>query len=190
MDPILLHVCCGPCSTVAVPWWRAEGLEPLAVFVNPNIQPAAEYDRRREAMERFAHHSELELVVASRPGVEAWLAAAGSPAAASQADRCRACLSLRLREVAQAAAERRVGYLATSLTVSPWQRHDFVAQAGAAAAREAGIEYLHVDLRSHYRRSVDESRRLGLYRQPYCGCAASKWETWHERRARRPSSAA
>jgi hypothetical protein len=94
-----------------------------------------------------------------------------------------------LREAAWTAAERGVAYLATSLTVSPWQRQDLIAQAGLAAAREAGIDYLHADLRPHYPRSVDESRRLGLYRQPYCGCVVSKWETWHEQRERRRSVA-
>ena len=59
MDGLLLHACCGPCSTVAVPAWRERGLEPLAWFHNPNIQPAAELERRLESMRRFSRAASL-----------------------------------------------------------------------------------------------------------------------------------
>jgi len=49
----------------------------------------------------------------------------------------------------------------------------------------AGVEFVYADLRRWYPRSIDESRRLGLYRQRHCGCVAGKWQDWHERRARR-----
>jgi len=54
METILIHACCGPCSTVAVPYFRAAGLEPLAFFANPNIQPPDEHQRRLQAMRRYA----------------------------------------------------------------------------------------------------------------------------------------
>jgi epoxyqueuosine reductase len=185
MQSLLLHVCCGPCSTVAVPWWRSEGFEPVGLFANPNIQPAPEYQRRLGAMRTLAESTDLELLVDDHETPSGWAAAVGLPTSAAQPDRCHACLSLRLREAAWAAAARGLSHVATSLTVSPWQRHDLIAQAGLAAAEEAGVEFLYADLSPYYRRSIDESRRLALYRQPYCGCAASKWETWHDRRARR-----
>ena len=71
-DRILLHTCCGPCSTVAVPWWRAEGLEPEALFINPNIQPDVEYLRRREAMEAYAGLVDVTLTVDEAPAFDAW----------------------------------------------------------------------------------------------------------------------
>jgi predicted adenine nucleotide alpha hydrolase (AANH) superfamily ATPase len=168
VDTILLHVCCGPCSSVAVPWWRSEGLEPLALFLNPNIQPNTEYARRLDALETRAQSADLELIVAADPR-----------------GRCYACLQLRLDEAAWEAARRGLPAFSTSLTISPWQKHDLIAEAGYGAAHEAGVEFLYADLRPHYERSLDESRRLGLYRQPYCGCVPSKWEAWHEGRKRR-----
>ena len=105
MDDLLLHACCGPCSTVAVPAWRARGLEPLAWFHNPNIQPAAEAERRLESMRRFGRAAGLQLVVETRaqqtPAWRDWRAELG--AAAPEA-RCAVCLGLRLREAAAAAA--------------------------------------------------------------------------------------
>jgi hypothetical protein len=109
-------------------------------------------------------------------------------AAAGRTDprtRCRECLEIRLSEAAHAAAARGLGLFSTTLTVSPWQHHDLIARSGLAAAEVAGVEFVYADLRRWYPRSIDESRRLGLYRQRYCGCVAGRWQEWHERRARR-----
>ena len=193
MEAILIHACCGPCSTVAVPWFRAAGFEPLAFFANPNIQPPDEHARRLDAMRRFAEAVDLELVVEPGAGLREWaagpgrLAARTGPAAgwSDPRERCRECLEVRLAEAAQAAAERGFERFSTTLTVSPWQQHDLIARAGYAAAEVAGVEFVYADLRCFYPRSIDESRRLELYRQRYCGCVAGKWQDWHERRARR-----
>ena len=129
----------------------------------------------------------------TRPASREWAAGPGRAAAlpgpaAGRADpreRCRQCLDVRLAEAAHAAAARGLELFSTSLTVSPWQHHDLIARAGLAAAEAAGVEFVYADLRRWYPRSIDESRRLGLYRQRYCGCVAGRWQDWHERRARR-----
>ncbi len=193
METILLHTCCGPCSTVAVPHFRAEGLEPLAFFANPNIQPPEEHERRLQTMRRYAEAAGLDLVVDLQAGVAEWAAGPGRAAAlpgpaaghTDPRERCRQCLDVRLAEAAHAAAARRLELFSTSLTVSPWQHHDLIARAGLAAAEAAGVEFVYADLRRWYPRSIDESRRLGLYRQRSCGCVVGKWQDWHERRARR-----
>jgi epoxyqueuosine reductase len=176
---------------VATPYFRAEGFEPLAFFANPNIQPPDEHDRRLQAMRDYAAAAGLELVVDGGAGVVEWTAGPGRPDALSAPglpdprERCRACLEVRLGEAAYAAAARGLERFSTSLSVSPWQHHDLIARAGLAAAEAAGVEFVYADLRRFYPRSIDESRRLGLYRQRYCGCDAGRWEVWHERRARR-----
>lgn len=190
-DGLLLHVCCAPCSTVAVPYWRAEGLRAEGFFFNPNVQPAQEHRRRRTAMEAYAAAVDLPLHVAETPGVEAWGRAVGfewlrgGMVEGTAEWRCRACVALRLRETAWAAVTAGLTRFTTTLTLSPYQRHDHIVQAGLQAADEAGAEFLYADLRKHYRHSIDESRRRGLYRQKYCGCVASKWDAWFERAARR-----
>jgi predicted adenine nucleotide alpha hydrolase (AANH) superfamily ATPase len=183
MDDLLLHACCGPCCTVAVPAWRAEGLTPRLYFYNPNIQPACEFERRLVALRRFAAASGCELT-AAQGGESAWLAVTAAGAAPPE-QRCAACLALRLGAAARAARAAGGLRFATSLTVSPHQRHDLVRETAEAAAADAGVEYLHADLRPYFARSYDESRRLGLYRQAYCGCVPSKWEARLERLDRR-----
>jgi predicted adenine nucleotide alpha hydrolase (AANH) superfamily ATPase len=186
MRGLLLHVCCGPCSTVAVPAWRERGLEPAAWFHNPNIQPAAELERRLESALRYSRAAGLELVLEERrPEAAAWREWVAALAAAKPDQRCAACLGLRLRAAAAAAARLGVSRFSTTLSVSPYQRHDLIVAAGEAAAAEHGVHFVYLDLRTSFRESYAESRRLDLYRQAYCGCAASKWEAWHERTQRK-----
>ncbi len=186
MTDLLLHTCCGPCSTVAVPAWRERGVEPVAWFENPNIQPAAELERRRESMLRFSRAAGFELLVPDAGGeAPAWQAWRERLADASPEERCASCLGLRLDAAGAAARELGFARFATTLTVSPYQRHDLIRSAGEAAADRHAVDFVYVDVRDRFRESYAECRRLDLYRQPYCGCAASKWQAWQERQARR-----
>jgi hypothetical protein len=190
MTDLLLHACCGPCSTVSVPAWRSRGVEPVAWFENPNIQPAAELERRRESMLRYSRAVGLELVLPESKGeAQDWAAWRDGLAAAAPDERCAACLGLRLD--AAGAAARSLGFdrFSTTLTVSPYQRHDLIVRAGEDAAAAHGVDFGYLDARDRFRDSYAEGRRLELYRQPYCGCSASKWEAWHERRERRRRTA-
>jgi predicted adenine nucleotide alpha hydrolase (AANH) superfamily ATPase len=186
MTDLLLHACCGPCSTVSVPAWRERGVEPVAWFENPNIQPDAELERRRESMLRFSRAAGLELILAEA-GAEAsgWAAWRDSLASSAPGERCRVCLGMRMDAAGATARALGFGRFSTTLTVSPYQRHDLIVTAGEAAADAHGVDFVYLDVRDRFRDSYAESRRLELYRQPYCGCVASKWEAWHERRERR-----
>jgi predicted adenine nucleotide alpha hydrolase (AANH) superfamily ATPase len=186
MSDLLLQVCCGPCSTVAVPAWRERGVEPVAWFHNPNIQPAAELERRLESMLRYGRAAGLELVVEERVSEAAtWREWVTGLAGATPDERCAACVGLRLRAAAATAARLGVPRFSTTLSVSPYQRHDLIQAAGQTAAAEHGVTFAYLDLRDTFRQSYSESRRLDLYRQAYCGCAASKWEAWHARALRK-----
>jgi predicted adenine nucleotide alpha hydrolase (AANH) superfamily ATPase len=187
---LLLHSCCGPCSTVAVPAWRERGVEPVGWFENPNIQPSAEMERRRESMLRYSRAAAFELIL-PRDGGEApgWSGWRARLAAEAPEQRCATCLGLRLDAAGAAARALGFGRFSTTLTVSPYQRHDLIVDAGEAAADAHGVDFVYLDARDRFRESYAESRRLDLYRQPYCGCAASKWEAWHQRRRRRRGTA-
>ena len=138
MTDLLLHACCGPCSTVSVPAWRERGVEPVAWFENPNIQPDAELERRRESMLRFSRASGLELILPEAGGeAPGWVAWRESLASAEPDERCRACLGMRLDAAGAAARALGFGRFSTTLTVSPYQRHDLIVRAGEAAARRA-----------------------------------------------------
>lgn len=189
MDDLFLHACCGPCATVSVPAWRSEGVEPRLWFWNPNLQPTVEHARRRAGLERYAAAEDVMVVEGQEAAPQAeWRAWAASLSATPPEARCTTCLRLRLAAAAAAAAAAGAARFSTTLSVSPYQRHDLICAAGEAAADEQGVDFVYLDLRARFRESYAESRRLGLYRQKYCGCAASKWEAWHDRRDRRSAA--
>lgn len=195
-DRLVLHACCGPCASVVVPDWRACGATVTCLFFNPNIEPVAEYERRLSALRRLAEAEDVPLRVlrATEAGdettraLEAWRDAADAVGPADREARCRLCIVVRLFETARQTAALGLPRFSTTLAVSPYQLHDAIRESGLMAAATFGVEFEYRDQRSLFRRHYEESRRLGLYRQQYCGCALSKWEAWHEKRARRPAS--
>jgi predicted adenine nucleotide alpha hydrolase (AANH) superfamily ATPase len=89
--------------------------------------------------------------------------------------RCRACFRLRLGVAASYAAERGYDMFATTLSVSPHKDAGAINELGADLSREHGVRFLSTDFkkRGGYQRSVELSKKLGLYRQRYCGCEFS-----------------
>lgn len=168
-----------------MPAWRARGVEPVAWYRNPNIQPAIEGRRRLEALRQYSRSVELELAIDNGAPGPLWRVWEALQHADESAGRCALCFRLRLGEAAAAAAVRGLTRFSTTLSVSPHQRHDLLVAAGEAAGEEHGVRFAYLDLRESFRESYAASRRYGLYRQQYCGCVASKWEAWHERRARK-----
>ena len=65
-------------------------------------------------------------------------------------------------------------YLA-ALTI-PHHLITIIRQIGESAGRAVGVPFLYRDFRAGWREGVEESKRLGLYRQQYCGCIYSEKE--------------
>jgi hypothetical protein len=167
---LLLHICCAPCALVPAEDLFGEGHQLMGLYYNPNIQPYAENQRRRQTLEGWAGQSGLRLIVQDEYDPEAWMRAA----AFREAQRCRLCLHQRLDRAA--AVARRGGFdaFSTTLLYSVRQKHDLAAEAGRQAAAERGVEFFYRDWRPGWRRGVRLSQELGLYRQQYCGCLFSE----------------
>jgi predicted adenine nucleotide alpha hydrolase (AANH) superfamily ATPase len=91
------------------------------------------------------------------------------------AGRCRECFRLRMNVAASHAAKGGFDLFATTLSVSPHKDAGAINELGADLSREHGVEFLHADFkkRGGYQRSVELSKKLGIYRQRYCGCKFS-----------------
>jgi len=166
---LLLHVCCAPCLTVVLQGYRELGYDVTGLFYNPNIHPWKERQRRLESLRGYASEVEMDLLVEDAYPLEENLRML-----LAAPNRCSACFADRLGETARRAAEGGFERFATTLTVSPYQRPDLILEAGRAAAVEQGVDFSYRDYRPAFRTSVDMSRELGLYRQPYCGCVMSE----------------
>ena len=63
MTKTLLHTCCAPCSVACIQLLRAEGIEPVSYWYNPNIHPYQEYKARRDTLMDYAPSVGVELIV-------------------------------------------------------------------------------------------------------------------------------
>ena len=137
---LLLHSCCGPCSS-AVLETVAEHFDTALYYYNPNILPAAEYDKRlywlRRLLERAPFARGVELIVPDRDEEAFWAAARGLEGEPEGGARCTACFELRLGATARAAGERGFEYFCTTLTVSPHKNAPLINAIGAGGALAA-----------------------------------------------------
>ncbi len=174
---LLLHSCCGPCSSAVLERLR-EHFRVTVLYYNPNIEPEEEYLHRKAEQQRLIGILGEDVGwLECGYGHEAFEAFA--PAMAEEPEggkRCRACFALRLNETAEQAKRHGFEYFTTTLSVSPHKNADNVNRAGEEAARRSGVKYLYADFKKKngYLRSLQLSAEYGLYRQDYCGCLYSK----------------
>ena len=154
---ILLHCCCGPCSTAILEWMVDEGLRPGLFFSNSNIVPFDEYVKRHDELARYAASFGLE-VVDDDYDHAAWLefvkSRCGSTevlAGPERGPRCLACFEFRLRRAAEYAVTHGYDILTTTLASSRWKDLKQVNEAGLLAVGSLpgeGIPPWDVSLRS------------------------------------------
>jgi len=203
MEPLLLHVCCGPCSAAPLRLLDEKGSNLAAYFFNPNIVSREEYDLRAETFRCFAESMGLEVVVppwepgewseAIAPYAGLFPLITGSAAIDDnrmrREQRCRACYRFRFERLAAVASARAYKAISTTLSISPYQFTDAIKEELTEAARRHSVEPIFDDYRSFYSESVQKSRELGMYRQNFCGCLYSKEEAELERSARKTHKA-
>lgn len=190
---LLLHVCCGPCSTAPLRTLRQRGVELCIHFANSNIAPASEYEHRLQTARSYAEGLGIPFVEgAYRP--QAWSDIVRDVPTESRIsadgmtpppERCRACYRLRFTEAARYAAGHGFSHVGTTLSVSPYQYRDIIREELERACAAAGVEPFFEDYSPLYPETVSASKEAGLYRQDYCGCLPSRAEANAGRTARK-----
>lgn len=176
---ILLHTCCGPCSS-SVLELLSKYFDVTVLWYNPNLYPEAEYDKRLETQKQLID-AIAEDGVQAKLLVEPWRSEdyfsriKGLENEPEEGRRCLECFRIRLEETARIASERGFEWFCTTLTVS--SRKDAVAinAIGREAEAKYGVKWLPSEFkkREGNHRSIILSEKYGLYRQEYCGCVFS-----------------
>jgi predicted adenine nucleotide alpha hydrolase (AANH) superfamily ATPase len=171
---ILLHACCGPCSTTCLEDLLGEGHEVTLFYSDSNIYPYEEFEKRGAYLKQVAEHYHVDYVIDSWDH-EDWLDAVskvdGYQGMGEGLGRCSACFSFNLRRAEKWAKEHGFDGFATTLTVSRFKKS---SQIFESAKDLEG--FLCMDFKKHdgFSRSCRLARDLGLYRQSYCGCEFSR----------------
>ena len=145
-------------------------------FFNPNIQPGEEFDRRLSAALDLASRLPFSLDVAVDGGEEWESATQGLEAEPERGRRCEACIRMRLARTAEEAKSLGIHAFSTVLTVSPKKDAAMVNRIGREEGEKAGVLFLEADMKKNdgFLKSVEATRRFGIYRQNYCGCRYSQ----------------
>jgi predicted adenine nucleotide alpha hydrolase (AANH) superfamily ATPase len=171
---LLLHTCCGPCSIFPVDELRAGGAEVTGFFFRHNIHPFSECLRREETLSTYARRIGLALICQEGYDLEGFL----RRVVFHEQERCRICFRERLDAAAAVARQGGFDGFSTTLLYSRYQPHGLIREMGEAIGRAAGVPFLYRDFRAGWQQGVAESRRLGMYRQKYCGCIYSEKESY------------
>ena len=197
---LLLHMCCGPCSCYPLKKLRADGIEPVGYFFNPNIHPYQEWEMRLKTAKMFAEKTGMKILTDEtfqlREFLRRALAAEGenglTPQAGTQEEalafiasykpqkdrRCRMCYAWRLEQAVRFAAENGFTAYTSTLFYSIYQQHDVMKSLAERFAKAYGVEFYYEDFRKGWQEGIDISLELGLYRQGYCGCVFSEEERY------------
>ena len=181
---LILHSCCGPCSTACI-----ERLLPdynvTVFFYNPNITDREEYEKRKEAQlkfinlynEKLSDKDKIQFIEGEYLPEEFYDVASEYASEPEGGVRCTECFKLRLERTAQAALRTGNTVFGTTLTVSPHKNYNLISAIGWELSVKYNLEFLDMDFKKKagFQRSIQMSKEYGLYRQNYCGCEFSKY---------------
>lgn len=172
---LLLHSCCGPCSSAVIERLR-EHFDLTILYYNPNIEPEEEYLLRLSEQKRLLSLFNIPILPCDWDHEAFTCFGEKMKEEPEGGERCTACFALRLNKTAQMAKEHGFAYFATTLSVSPHKDPVRLNSIGLACGEKWGVRYLISDFKKKngYLRSLQLSKEFDLYRQDYCGCLYSK----------------
>ena len=168
---LLLQACCAPCSSAVL-----EQLTPYfditILYYNPNTYPEIEFEKRYLEFEKL---DGFQMMKVNYNHEEFLAVSQGLEDVAEGGARCYKCYELRLQKTATLANEIGFDYFSTTLSISPHKNSKWINEIGLSLDKENGSRFLYSDFKKKegYKRSIQISKDMGLYRQDYCGCEYS-----------------
>lgn len=173
---LLLHSCCAVCSSYVIACLRPH-FEITVLYYNPNIEPLEEYKKRKsEQLRLLEEYPEVRIMDTDYENESFRKIAEGLENEPEGGARCSKCIELRLSRTAELARDSNFDYFCSTLSVSPHKNALLINSLGKKLQDEKKVKWLYSDFkkRDGFLKSNTESKRLGLYRQDYCGCIFSK----------------
>ena len=175
MSRILLHACCGPCALMPLTVLKDEGWDVTLFWFNPNIHPADEWRKRRDALREAAAKFSVPLIEEGEPvDPMEWVRALGGSTAFGT--RGPLCYRPRMARTAERAAEQGFDAFSSTLLYSKYQNHENIIAEAEQSAAHFGSAFLYRDFRPLWWDGIALSKELGIYRQKWCGCILSMKE--------------
>jgi hypothetical protein len=171
---MLLHTCCAPCTIYPLQYLRGNGIDVMGYFNRNNIHPYTECLKRQQTLTEYARQMELKVIISEAYDIEQFL----QNIVYREKNRCSYCYHDRLKSTALMAKRGKFDVFSTTLLYSKFQKHELIKSIGESVGATVGIDFYYQDFRHGWKEGVEISKRMGMYRQQYCGCIYSEKERY------------
>ena len=176
---VLLHSCCGPCSSACIDL-LIKGLSIDVFYSNSNIDTLDEFNKRVVEQEKIVQIlSPNSKVIIDKYCPEAFYESVnGLESLGERSERCYKCYEMRMLNTIKYAKEHHYDYWTTTLSISPHKNSNWINEIGIRLSNIYKVPFLYSNfkLKDGFKKSIEFSKQYGLYRQDYCGCHFSKIE--------------
>ncbi|MCD4734521.1 MAG: epoxyqueuosine reductase QueH [Bacteroidales bacterium] len=174
---LLLHTCCAPCSIYPVQVLRQMDMDVMGFFYRHNIHPFQECQKREATLKQYSQAIDLKVIYQPDYRIEKFL----QSVVFRENDRCRYCYHDRLKATALVAKKGKFEGFTTTLLYSKFQNHELIRETGEAIAKKYNLKFFYHDFREGWKSGIEESKRLDMYRQQYCGCIYSEKDRYFKK---------
>ena len=172
---LLLHICCAPCSIYPIEIIKKKDIEIIGYFYKNNIHPYKECEKRQKTLEEYSNLINLKVIYQKEYDLEGFI----QNIAFREKNRCAICYYDRLKQTAKIAKKGKFDFFSTTLLYSKFQNHPLIKSIGENISKSIEIDFFYFDFRAGWKYGIEESKRLDLYRQNYCGCIYSEKERFY-----------
>jgi len=173
---LLLHSCCGPCSTYPIKVLKEENIDITSFWFNTNIHPYTEYKARFDSYKKLMEIYKIPTIIKHEYDIINFTRSVFE----KENIRCRHCYESRMEIVAKTAKENGFDFFTTTLLVSPYQKHEMLIEVCENMAKKYGVNFYYKDFREGFREGQQMARDLELYMQKYCGCIYSEEDRYRK----------
>ncbi len=178
---VLLHSCCGPCSSYVITY-LTKYFDITIFYYNPNIYPYEEYSKRKEEQIKVIKElnktskNNIDIIDCDYDNNVYEKKIKGLEKEPERGKRCEICYKIRMEKTAITAIKNNYDYFCTTLSVSPYKNAYLINQIGEEIEKKYKIKWLYSDFKKKdgYKKSIELSKKYNLYRQDYCGCIYSQ----------------
>lgn len=172
-NKIIMHVCCASCACYPFEVLKKEGYKVVGYWNNPNIHGYREHKKRLMTMGYYLTTNKQMELIEDKYEPEKWFESITNY---TGSQRCNECYKMRLEKTAKTAKNHNIEIFTSTLLYSKYQDHDTIKKIGDKIAESFGIKFLYRDFRHGWKEGINISKKIGLYRQQYCGCIFSERE--------------
>ena len=176
---LLLHSCCGPCSSYVISY-LTKYFDITILYYNPNIFPYDEYLKRKEEQIKLINEIDkvncVDIIDCDYDNDYYNECIRGLEKEPERGNRCKVCYYLRMKKTVILAKEKDYDFFCTTLSVSPYKNAEWINNFGQELESKYNVKWLYSDFKKKdgYKSSILLSNKYNLYRQNYCGCIYSK----------------